>query len=333
MEKKTFLGMLKDKLSQKYESKIEDIPVEAEKPDISLTLKDSKLTATLKDSKLTATDPSQSAQEFLELMMKQYLADEKERQLDKMNVGQIRTSGAPLTPSQNANVPVLEILDDMMMTAQIKQTPPAGHTTNTVLVQSGTTTTTITDADPQSVFEAHERLVISSIKSKISMLSVVEAISPIMSSYRGLVIAGGVFSSIFHHEDPNDIDVFVLDQGDHGPLYTVLRMENNFEETTKNNTVYAANTHIRHLFTRKDAKVQFIFTKFATIKDLLDDFDFKHCRVAYDGNKLYISRSAYNAMRDKKLVLHNPNRSQNQFQLQKRVRKFLDRGYKEGATV
>lgn len=327
MEKKTFLGMLKDKLSQKYESKIEDIPVEAEKPDISLTLK---------DSKLTATDSSQSAQEFLELMMKQYLADEKERQHDKMNVGQIRTSGAPLTPSQNANVPVLEILDDMMMTAKIKQTPPAGHVTNTMPIIKGTFTMTDTEPkadDPQSAFDVHERLVIASIKSRIAMLTITEAINPIMFSYRGLVVAGGVFSSIFHHEDPNDIDVFVLDQGDHASLYTVLRQEDSFEETTRNNTVYAANTHIRYLFTRKDGKVQFIFTKFATIKDLLDDFDFKHCRVAYDGNKLYISRSAYNAMRDKKLVLHNPNRSQNQFQLQKRVRKFLDRGYKEGATV
>jgi hypothetical protein len=70
-------------------------------------------------------------------------------------------------------------------------------------------------------------------------------------------------------------------------------------------------------------KYQYIFTSYKTRRELLESFDYLHCCVSFEDDKLHINRGIYDAVRDKKLVVNNKA-----YQRAARRGKFLARGFK-----
>ena len=147
-----------------------------------------------------------------------------------------------------------------------------------------------------------------------------------------LVMAGGAFTAWHHNEDPRDFDIFVLspglDQADpvKAEIQAMLRQGIKDSDLEINaNAAYMGNPNIVSVWKDNNNRAQFIFTKYKTRKELLDHFDFQHCKVAYTpttGN-LYISPLTYHCM-DKKLLLKNPTGIEIQYW---RLAKFQKRGF------
>lgn len=154
---------------------------------------------------------------------------------------------------------------------------------------------------------------------------------------KSVVIAGGLFPSLFHNESVNDYDVFVLDN--HTEIQDYI--DNYYRElkTTSDmnivwgdvnayaNSALAKNNMLRNIITvtrtGSTKKLQVILTKYKTREELIDHFDFTHCKANYYDDKFYISRYVYNCIRDKILIPSSPDRKPDR----RRYEKFINRGY------
>ena len=132
------------------------------------------------------------------------------------------------------------------------------------------------------------------------------------------VIAGEVFVSILRDKDYKDIDVFVMN--------SILSYTLTAHSIKQNNSEYfkKQNEKISDVFFDDVKKINTIFTKYNSRKELLDDFDFAHCCVCYDFYKLYITPQTYKAIMNKKLILHNSSNIS-----EYRKQKFKKRGFVE----
>lgn len=151
-----------------------------------------------------------------------------------------------------------------------------------------------------------------------------------------LVMAGGAFPDWYHstRNGPKDIDVFVLhDETAKNKLRPYLG-SNGFEkkdlEYLKQTNPGA--THVQEVWegTQDGKKYQFIFTDYWSREELIKGFDYKHCMASYDvgKDKIYITRTIYDAIANKKLIVNNENRV-----TEWRRNKFLQRGYTEPSQV
>lgn len=148
---------------------------------------------------------------------------------------------------------------------------------------------------------------------------------------KSVVLAGGVYTSWHHMEKIKDIDMFILDDGYDAAILNYLKTQvgkiftsfNNAPEYKRDNPhindVYNAETVIPNA-----AKYQFIFTKYKTREELISHFDYLHCTPNYYDSHLYVRRDAFEAIRDKKLIVHNKDN-----QVEWRKHKFINRGFKE----
>lgn len=164
------------------------------------------------------------------------------------------------------------------------------------------------------MFTQFERDHIYSCKIKIENLVEEKGIPKINFS----VIAGGVFVSFLRDEDYKDIDVFVF----HNMMsYTLTH-----NSILQNNSQYlkSQNKNITGVFLDDVKKINTIFTKYSSRKELIDDFDYSHCCVSYDFNKLYITPQTYKAIMNKKLIVNNSNSIS-----EHRKQKFKKRGFVE----
>lgn len=146
---------------------------------------------------------------------------------------------------------------------------------------------------------------------------------------KSVVLAGGVYTSWHHMEKIKDIDVFILDDGHDAAILNYLKSQvgkiftsfNNAPEYKRDNPhindVYNAETVIPNA-----SKYQFIFTKYKTREELISHFDYLHCTPNYHNGNLFIRRDAYDAIRDKKLIVHNEKN-----QVDWRRNKFISRGF------
>lgn len=146
---------------------------------------------------------------------------------------------------------------------------------------------------------------------------------------KSVVLAGGVYTSWHHLEKIKDIDVFILNDGyDVEILYylgsqvgKIFTSFNNAPEYKRDNPhindVYNAETIIFNAL-----KYQFIFTKYKTREELISHFDYLHCTPNYHNGNLFIRKDAYDAIRDKKLIVHNEKN-----QVEWRRNKFISRGF------
>lgn len=164
------------------------------------------------------------------------------------------------------------------------------------------------------MFTQFERDHIYSCKRKIEKLVEEKGIPKTSFS----VIAGGVFVSLLKDEDYKDIDIFVF----HNMMSYTLTA--NSTKQTNSEYLNAKNQNITDVFFDDIKKINTIFTKYSSRKELIDDFDYSHCCVSYDFNKLYITPQTYKAIMNKKLIAHNSSNIS-----EYRKQKFKKRGFVE----
>lgn len=170
------------------------------------------------------------------------------------------------------------------------------------------------------------------------------------------VIAGGVFTSIINAETINDIDVFLLDYPNtkawksffdsHRSIVTNSSIDNPhdwriavdnsidflFSSSAHTTTSHAMevdycgqpgmNIPLLTLATPFFPNIQVIISKHKTRQELVKNFDFKHCCVSYDNNKMYLNRDTYRAIRNKELIKNTTEMARPE-----RIKKFKDRGF------
>lgn len=141
-----------------------------------------------------------------------------------------------------------------------------------------------------------------------------------------LVVAGGAFVSWFYNKTPKDIDVFVLNDVN---TQRLVREQLELRGFKSKDMEYMKQTndgakHVQEVWdgTFMGCVYQFIFTDCKTREELLADFDYKHCTVSYQKDKLYITRNAYDAIANKHLIVHN-----DKVQVQWRREKFLSKDW------
>lgn len=180
-----------------------------------------------------------------------------------------------------------------------------------------------------------EVIMLNSLKSVVESRVNSLGISSDMKTYNGLILAGGCFTSIYYNEEVNDYDLFILDGTIASERMGSLMEALEGRAVTKNSDYVYKNPNIKCVYTQKDVlggTRQYIFSKFDNIRDLLNDFDLKHSRVAYDGKKLYISPSAFRAMITKTLIPHKEKPPYSP-RMKARFQKFLKRGYFLGPGI
>lgn len=154
-------------------------------------------------------------------------------------------------------------------------------------------------------------------------------------AYNHALVAGGVFVSWLHNETPKDIDIFILDNFDAKVEFRKFLQREGYTpkdlDYLKRTTQGGKNVQeiwesiAKH---ENGMTYQFIFTRFKTREELLADFDFKHCTIAYHKDHLYITKKAYNAAKKKHLVVNNKAGIQLW-----RVNKFKNKGFLEFNTT
>jgi hypothetical protein len=145
---------------------------------------------------------------------------------------------------------------------------------------------------------------------------------------KSVVLAGGVYTSWHHMEKIKDIDVFILNDGHDAAILNYLKSQVGKIFTSFNNApeYKRDNPHINDVYNAETvihaAKYQFIFTKYKTREELISHFDYLHCTPNYHNGNLFVRKDAYDAIRDKKLIVHNEKN-----QVEWRRNKFISRGF------
>lgn len=132
-----------------------------------------------------------------------------------------------------------------------------------------------------------------------------------------VVLAGGWLVNRLQKTNPKDVDFFVL-ANDHNERY----ITSDFKRVDNPNYNSGSLKKITAVYNNSTTNVQVIFTTYKTRKELIDEFDFEHCKVSYHGGLLHMNRRTYDAIKNKKLIpskTHPPS--------QKRIDRFLERGY------
>ena len=155
---------------------------------------------------------------------------------------------------------------------------------------------------------------------------------------RNVVIAGGFFTSVLQNKPFKDIDIFVLNNDT--AVYNELTggFHNASAPTQVNVTEhgimrrsemmsYMHNTNILDVINNTKTQAQYILTKYQTREELLNHFDYKHCKVSYvpEEDKLYINRETFDCIKNKILKWNNKQLEQpNQIY---RKSNFLNQGW------
>lgn len=154
-----------------------------------------------------------------------------------------------------------------------------------------------------------------------------------ISFHKSVILAGGVYTNWHHREGIKDIDVFILKDGHEAAILSYLKSKvgNLFDPNAfKNASDYKRdNSNIEQVYNAMSilprVLYQFIFTKYKTREELISHFDFLHCTPNYYDSNLYVRKDAFEAIRDKRLVVHNKDN-----QVEWRRHKFLThRGFTE----
>jgi hypothetical protein len=181
-------------------------------------------------------------------------------------------------------------------------------------------------AADSSVFTSDEEFQIKSLKAKAN-----NTFNQIKDfNLKNIVLAGGCFTSWLHHEKPDDLDMFILNN-DPYPIKCLDEMIERFPHNYKvSDEEYLNNANNKGYITKvvleKYTRIQHIVTKYKTREELISHFDCEHACVSYSpsDDKLFISRSTYDCMKNKVLKSHNGNAIP-----EWRVSKFIDkRGFK-----
>lgn len=178
----------------------------------------------------------------------------------------------------------------------------------------------------ESPFDVAEQVLINAIKGNLQSHIDTKGIF-----WNGItkdcVIAGGFFASTINGEPFKDIDVFVLKKN--FSVYNDIAQFVNGDQWQIRDAMaapeYLKNPHIHDTDFNTRTKVQYILTDYATRQELIADFDYKHTTVSYVPleKKLYITRGAFDAIRNKELIV-NGNKEPKAW----RMEKFVNRGWR-----
>jgi hypothetical protein len=158
------------------------------------------------------------------------------------------------------------------------------------------------------MFSQKEKDHILHVKTKIESLGKTWGVYPNGNT----IIAGGVFYALFRETYYNDIDLFTLNG-----CITLSALDTNIQKNSeylRKNTPQIVSVH-------REDYLNTIITNYKTREELIADFDYVHCCVSYDFEKLWISKDAYDAIMRGKLIVNNASRVS-----EYRRSKFLKRG-------
>lgn len=140
------------------------------------------------------------------------------------------------------------------------------------------------------------------------------------------VIAGGYVASLFRNEHYNDIDVFLLNRSETLDSFFLP------PSLVSKHYVFGMGDMGYHpaiiesiKFSKDPYRVNIISTKFTSLAEVLESFDYWHCRVGYDfhDDSLHVSPLAYDCIMNRRLVRTKSPYAPSQ----ERVEKFLKAGY------
>ena len=136
------------------------------------------------------------------------------------------------------------------------------------------------------------------------------------------ILAGGCFTSWHHQEVPKDFDVFVISETCKNDMREYASDVLRFQVT---DGTYLKNNSIEYVVLDTQTQIQYIFVKYKTRKEIIDHFDAEHTAVSFDPftDKLYISQSTYDCIKNKILKPHNNNKI-----FEWRRDKFIKKGFK-----
>lgn len=182
-----------------------------------------------------------------------------------------------------------------------------------------------------NVFSPAERVKILELKASIQdrLLDLGAVEYPFLHNSPFMFLAGGCFTSIFHNGEPKDYDFYIM-AGNNAVENLVVEdlkfriLNKAFPNATVTTSIYAAkNPMIKEVWTDPTTKTQFMFTNYTSRLEIINDFDFVHCKASFQSHNLYITREIYDAINNKQLVVNNPNNV-----TQSRIIKFVQtRGF------
>jgi hypothetical protein len=180
------------------------------------------------------------------------------------------------------------------------------------------------------MFTDEQKAAINSIKISVRQFLIQSPKAP--PSTDGIVIAGGCFTSILHDENVNDIDIFILNS-DKALFDTLTLNRGGFTLHWRNDSnphqrpYFRNNPNILATATCEQSKIQYILTDYKTREELVNHFDFVHCKVSYvtATDTLYISPETYDCIMNK-VLKKNPTGIP---ALQWRIEKFQKKGWQD----
>ena len=169
---------------------------------------------------------------------------------------------------------------------------------------------------------------INFVKAKIKGLiwGFVQEMGPVVDS-NNFFVSGGCVASLLQQDMPKDIDIWCRSED-------VMAQTIKWYEKIQPHRIAIADGKYRDvavgqkLITENAVtltdKIQLIRRQSGSVKDIIDTFDYVHCKPYYDlmDDKLYISKEQYDLCTKKKLKVNNPLAVK-----QYRTEKFLSRGY------
>lgn len=167
---------------------------------------------------------------------------------------------------------------------------------------------------PDQIFTKEELDEIARVKTQAAyIINLEQKISNSAWGDENVVLAGGWLVNVLNNTPPKDVDIFIL-SNNNNEQYLIDGAERvdtpNYKNLSKITAIY-----------NKD-NVQIIFTTYITRKELIDGFDFEHCKISYQKGLLYINHQTYLAAKNKILIPSKTNPP-----TQKRIDRFLSRGY------
>lgn len=166
------------------------------------------------------------------------------------------------------------------------------------------------------IFTQVERRVLDELSKKCK-----ELITLCPAPYEA-IITGGFFPSYLNNIEFGDVDFFILNMKDENKLNFEDMLRKNYTEVyphkrqeyfeDPNSDIigvydvisYRVSYNVSDVKTRP-TRLQFILTKFKTRQQLLDSFDFIHCKMSFHKDKLYTTREIYDSIIHQTLIWNN----------------------------
>lgn len=153
------------------------------------------------------------------------------------------------------------------------------------------------------------------------------------------VMAGGLFTSLYNNEKPNDVDIFIFSK-DRSTLYRVIsdHQKAGFDNIT-HSSHYAKydSMRIHTIFEKEISGIEYqimVMSLGNSPEDLIETFDYVHSCIFYNphDNTIQTFPNVLEVL-ERKILIENPLRDGNLIRPDKRRRKFLDRGWRDTTYV